>query len=276
MSSDRVAATLIGLALVLNFPLCLFIAAFVILLLVYGLFPRRGVRVSSKVVKIASKVVGCSALALSLLLLAGLLIVSAPLSVMVMFLTVFLVPSAALTLYGFEIGVVPRFSTKVAAYIRASIVALVTLALGLGTIIAYVDLILSDVEFLSKIHEVGIEAAKAMLPGWILALCDFALGSFLFALGAIALVCSKRVVEKIKNSPRPAWIPGRSKAGQVFVLAFSALLIGVGPFIYLKSKVFLAGALISFLGAYCTLLIVDQPALKATYKELRAILKLGG
>ena len=276
MSSDRLAATLIGLALMLNFSLYPSIAAFVIPLLVYGLFPRRGVRMSSKVIKVASKAVGCSVLAFSILLLAGLLMVSAPSWVVIMFLVVLLIPSVALTLYGFEIGVVPRFSAKVAAYVRASIVALVTLVLGLGTIMAYVDLILSDIGFLSKVHEVGIGAAKATLPGWVLALCGFALGSFLFALGAIALVCFRRVAERIKNSLRPAWIPSRSKAGQVFVLAFSALLIGVGPLIYLKSEVFLAGALPSFLGAYFTLLIVDQPALKATYKELRATLKLGG
>jgi len=114
-----------------------------------------------------------------------------------------------------------------------------------------------------------------MLPDWILACASFAVGSFLFALGAIALVNFKRVVDRIESSPRPAWIPKHSKTGQVFVLAISALFIGVGSFIFLESEVFLAGAVTSLLGAYLTLLVVDQPALKAVYEELRAILRLG-
>jgi len=276
MSSDRVAATLIGLALTLNFPLCSSSAALVIPLLVYGLFPRKGIRMSSRAVKVAGKTAGCSARVLSLLLLAGLLMVGAPPWVALMFLVIFLMPSIALTLYGFEIGVVPRSSVKVATYMRALIVALTTLALGLGTIVAYADLMLSDVEFLSEVHEVRIGTAKIVLPGWILACTSFAFGSFLFAHGAIALVNSKRVVKRIEDSPRPAWIPNRSKTGQVLVLAFSALLIGVGPFISLKSGVFLAGVLTSLLGAYFTLLIVDQPALKVVYEELKASLRLGG
>jgi len=52
------------------------------------------------------------------------------------------------------------------------------------------------------------------------------------------------------------------------------LLIGIGPFIYLKSGDFLAGILTSFLGVYFTLLIVDQPALKATYDEFKTILRI--
>ena len=103
MSSDRVAATFTGLALMLNFPLCLFFAALAIPLLVYGLFPRRGVRVRSRAVKVIGKTVGCFALALSLFLSAGLLMISAPLSVVLTFLVIFLIPSIALTLYGFEI-----------------------------------------------------------------------------------------------------------------------------------------------------------------------------
>ena len=152
---------------------------------------------------------------------------------------------------------------------------LITLALGLGIIAAYADLMLSGAEFLSEVHEVRIGAVKIMLPDWILACASFAVGSFLFALGAIALVNFKRVAERIEGSPRPAWIPKYPKIGQVFVLAISALFIGVGPFIFLESGVFLAGAVTSLLGAYLTLLVVDQYALKAAYEELKAILRLG-
>jgi len=274
MSSDRVAATLIGLALMPCFPLCPSIAAFAISFIVYGLFPRRGVKIRSRAARLVGKTVGCLALALSLLLLAGLLMTDAPLWVAVASLMIFSMPSAALTLYGFEIGVVPRFSVKVAAYTRVLIVALIPLALGLGIIVAYADLMLSGMEFLSEMHEVGMGATKIMLPGWILTCASFSVGSFLFVLGAIALVNFRRVVERIEGSPRPAWIPKRSKASQVFVLAISALIAGVGPFIFLKSGVFLAGAVTSLLGAYLTLLIVDQQALKAVYEELMAFLRM--
>jgi len=145
---------------------------------------------------------------------------------------------------------------------------LITLALGLGIIAAYADLMLSGAEFLSEVHEVRIGAVKIMLPDWILACASFAVGSFLFALGAIALVNFKRVVERIESSPRPAWIPKHSKTGQVFVLAISALLIGVGSFIiFLESGAFLAGAVTSLLGAYLTLLVVDQPVSKLYMKS---------
>ena len=275
MSSDRVATTLIGLALMPCFPLCPSTAALAIPFLVYGLFPRKGVRIRSRAVKVVGKAVGCLALALSFLLLAALLRVGAPSWIVLLFLVIFSIPSAALTLYGFEIGVVPCFSVKVAAYMRVLIVALIPLALGLGIIVAYADLMLSGTELLSEVHKVRMGATKIMLPGWILACVSFSIGSFLFVLGAIALVNFKRVVERIKSSPRPAWIPKRSKTSQVFVLAISALIIGVGPFIFLESGVFLAGAVTSLLGAYLTLLVVDQPALKVAYEELKAVLRLG-
>jgi len=91
------------------------------------------------------------------------------------------------------------------------------------------------------------------------------IGSFSFVLGAISLVNFRRVAKRIEGSPRPAWIPKFSIAGQVFVLAISDLFISVGPFIFLENGVFLAGAVTSLLGAYLTLLFVDQPALKAAY-----------
>jgi len=37
----------------------------------------------------------------------------------------------------------------------------------------------------------------------------------------------------------------------------------------------LAEAVTSLLGAYLTLLVVDQPALKVAYEELKAFLRLG-
>ena len=275
MSSDRVAATLIGLALMPCLPLCSSIAALAIPSLIYGLFPRKSVRIRSRAVKFVGKMVGCLAFALSLLLLAGLLMVDAPLWVVLASLMIFLIPSAALALYGFEKGVVPCFSVKAAACMRVLIVALIPLALGLGIIAAYADIILSGMKLLSGMHEVRMGATKITLPDWILACASFSAGSFLFVLGAIALINFKRVAKRIEGSPRPAWIPKRSKASQVFVLAISALIISVGPFIFLKSGVFLAGAVTSLLGAYLTLLVVDQPALKATYEELMVFLGLG-
>jgi len=146
--------------------------------------------------------------------------------------------------------------------------------LGLGIIAAYADIMLSGMESLSGMHKVGMEANKITLPDWILACASFSAGSFLSVLGTIALVKFRRVVERIEDYPRPAWIPKRSKAGQIFVLAISALIVGVGPFIFLKSGVFLAGAVTSLLGAYLMLLIVDQQALKAVYEELMAFLRL--
>jgi len=124
----------------------------------------------------------------------------------------------------------------------------------------------SDAKFLSGVHEARMGATKIMLPGWIHA-CVRALliGSFSFVLGAISLVNFRRVAKRIEGSPRPAWIPKFSIARQVFVLAISDLFISVGPFIFLENGVFLAGAVTSLLGAYLTLLIVDQPALKAAY-----------
>jgi len=275
MSSDRVATTLIGLALMPCFPLCPSTAALAIPLIVYGLFPRKGVRIRSKAVRLLGKTVGCLALTLSLLLLAGLMMTSAPRWVVLASIVIFSIPSAALTLYGFEIGVILCFSVKVAVYMRVLIVALIPLALGLGIILAYADLMLSGMEFLSGIHEVGMGATKIILPGWILACTSFLIGSFLFILGAIAIVNFKRVAKRIEGSPRPAWIPKRSKASQVFALAISALIIGVGPFIFLKSGVFLAGAITSLLGAYLTLLVVDQQTLKAACEELKTVLRLG-
>jgi len=270
-----VAAALTGLALMPCLPMCPSIAALAIPSLIYGLFPRKSVRIRSRAVRFVGKMFGCLTLALSLLLLAGLLMANAPLWVVLASLMIFLIPSAALALYGFEKGVLPRFSAKAAAYMRVLIVALIPLALGLGIIAAYADIILSGMELLSGMHEVRMGATKITLPDWILACASFSAGSFLFALGAIALVKFRRVVERIEGSPRPAWIPKRSKASQVFVLAISALILGVGPFIFLKSGVFLAGAITSLLGAYLTLLVVDQPALKATYEELMVFLGLG-
>lgn len=274
MSSDRVAAALTGLALMPCLPMCPSIAALAIPSLIYGLFPRKSVRIRSRAVRFVGKMVGCLALALSLLFLAGLLMADAPIWVVLASLMIFLIPSAALALYGFEKGVLPRFSVKAAAYMRVLIVALIPLALGLGIIAAYADIIFSGMEFLSGMHEVRMGATKITLPGWILACASFSAGSFLFVLGAIALVKFRRVVERIEGSPRPAWIPKRSKAGQVFVLAISALILGVGPFIFLKSGVFLAGAVTSLLGAYLMLLIVDQQALRAVYEELMAFLRM--
>ena len=94
-------------------------------------------------------------------------------------------------------------------------------------------------EFPSGVHEVRRGATKIMLPSWILACMLFSVGSFLFVLGAMALVNFKRVAKRVEGSPRPAWIPKLSIAGQVFVLAISVLFIGVGPFIFLESGVFL-------------------------------------
>ena len=66
MSSDRVAAALTGLALMPCLPMCPSIAALAIPLLVYGLFPRKSVRIRSRAVRFVGKMVGCLALVLSL------------------------------------------------------------------------------------------------------------------------------------------------------------------------------------------------------------------
>ena len=131
MSSDRVVATLIGLALMSYFPSCSYTPALVIPLLVYSLFPRKGVRMRSRAVKVVGKTVGCLALALSLLLLAGLLMAGAPMGCACISSDFFSIPSAALTLYGFEISTVSRFSVKVAVYMRVLIVAPYNPSIGL-------------------------------------------------------------------------------------------------------------------------------------------------
>ena len=82
---------------------------------------------------------------ISPLLLAGLLMSNAPLWVVLASLMIFLIPSAALTLYGFEIGVEPRSGVKAVACMRVLIVALIPLALGLGIIAAYADIMLSGI-----------------------------------------------------------------------------------------------------------------------------------
>jgi len=82
---------------------------------------------------------------ISPLLLAGLLMSNAPLWVVLASLMIFLIPSAALTLYGFEIGVEPRSGVKAVTCMRVLIVALIHLALGLGIIAAYADIMLSGI-----------------------------------------------------------------------------------------------------------------------------------
>jgi len=102
------------------------------------------------------------------------------------------------------------------------IVALTTLALGLGTIVTYADLIFSDVEFLSEWYEVRIGLYKIVLPGWAIACASFAFGSFLFALGAMVLVNSKRR-KGIRISSRAVKVA--SKVSGCSALVLSLLLL---------------------------------------------------
>jgi len=50
-------------------------------------------------------------------------------------------------------------------YIRASYIAFVTLILGLGIVIAYTSLIISDIGFLVKVYYIKLELTKVTLPG---------------------------------------------------------------------------------------------------------------
>jgi len=62
---------------------------------------------------------------------------------------------------------------------RVLIISLIPLALGLGIVMAYVDLMFSDAKFLSGVHEARMGATKIMLPGWIHACVPFSLDPFL-------------------------------------------------------------------------------------------------
>jgi len=104
-------------------------------------------------------------LILSMLLFAGLAMINAPLSVILVFIIILLIPSFALALYGLEIGIIPRLNMKIRVYIRASFIAFVTLILGLGIVIAYTSLIISDIGFLVKVYYIKLELTKVTLPG---------------------------------------------------------------------------------------------------------------
>jgi len=278
VSSDRVAAILIGVVLTLfNLPRCWLSTCLIIPLMLYGLLPRRGVKVDSKVIRIVGRVIGCLTLAFSFLLVVCLLMVNAPPWVVSMFSILFITPSLSLTLYSFELGVIPQLNPKASACIRVLVVAFVILALGFSLLVAYIDVALSP-GFLTGWYEIEWPTraghTKVTLPGWAIISLTLALSIFLLALGFIALVKFKHIAEEAEDTLQPGWVRGRSKIGQILILAFAALLIGLGPFIYMESGVFLAGFMITAFGAYLTLLIVDLPTLQSVYKELKATLKL--
>ena len=278
MGPGRVAATLLGLALAFDTMFCPYLAPIAILLLACGLLPRRGVKVGRRAVKLAAGLVGCPLLALTLLVLAGMAASGAPLSVATFFLAVALIPSLALALYGLGLGVVPSLGARAVARVRVA--AFSATAISAGSLLAalLIALALADPRFLSEVHVVHWGLARLPLPGWAIFIVGVAPGLFFLVLGAIALADFREVVGAIEGLPW-SWIPRRSKAGQVFVLAFFALLVWVGPFISMRSLAegvlaSLAGVLVSSCGALVIVLIADHLTGKAVYERLRRRLRL--
>jgi len=271
MVSYRVAAVLIGVVTALFIlPRCWYLIGIIVPLMLYGLLPRRDVRVGLKVVRIIGRVVGCLMLVLSSLFIVFLMMDGAPIQVTLIFLTFFFIPSLSLTLYGFELGIIPQPNPVISARFRALIVALATLALGLSILIGYTCIILEDIKFLFSWHRFG----EVNLPGWVIVCFGLAISLFLLIIGIISVARYRWIAE---NIPRIEQNRGQLKIGQrvsqILMLFFGVLLIGVGPFIYMESGVFLAGFTVLTLGVYLTLLAVDSPALQATYNEVKAFIK---
>ena len=254
------------------------------LLLAYGLLPRRGVKMGSRAVRLAAGLSGLPLLALTLLFLVGLAVSSAPLQVALFLLAVAFTPSLALTLYGLERGVIPSLDARIVARVRVSAFSAITISAGSLLTALIIAAVLADPRrFLSELVS-WWGLYRLPLPSWAIAIMGVAIiimyaasGLLFLVLGAIALADFREVVEVVESSPW-SWIPRYSKTDQVLALAFSALLVWVGPFISMESwaKGFLAslsGVLVSSIGALLTALIADHPTGKAVYGRLRRRLK---
>ena len=270
VSSDRVAASFVGLTLVLSIRKCWILGILSLLLLFYGLLPRER-KLSSRVLRVVCTGLGILLLVFVSLLLYGLVEVRAPAYVIVL-LALLLAPTTALTFYGLGVEV-PRvesfLGSRAVACIRVATIIVVMVTLGLGFIVSYAVIITGRPSSLAELHEVGPYSMK--LPGWAIASISMGLGVFLLVLGIGCMVRFKSIISRLQGFPRPDWAPG-SKIGQLVVLGFGALLVGVSPFIYFESGVLLAAGLVLALGVYFILLIVDSVALKIAYEELKHLL----
>ncbi len=274
MSLSRIASIIIGYSLLFDIPLCPYISVVVIILLLYGFLPRKGIRIKSRLIRTIYRVFGSIVLAFSIFFTICLLIVGAPIPVVVLFIAFPLIPSLSLVLYGFEIGLVIVPSNRITSFIRLIVVSLTLLLLSLTIMISYSTIAITNPKFLTEVHEVGVGFRKIALPGWIIMILSYSLGILLLIMGSITLIRFRYIATRIQKLPKPKLLPGYSKIGQIFVLIFSALLISTGIFVYLKTSIILAGLSITVLGIFMTLLITDISTLKAIYEEFKKLTKL--